>query len=492
MGSDRAAEPPNGTEAGLGTRDATSRRTKRVPLGATARRLSFERRLRLWLGFLALPFLTVLTALLWRLGWPVTYMAVALAGAAGTWAVVTMSFYESVLRPLQTLSNIVVALREDDFSFRARGAMRGDALGDLALEINALAANLQGQRSETRDAVSLAERVITSMMSPVLAFDRDGALRLINPSAERTFGLPRRTAYGRRAEELGLGALTAIEDQGVFSTESMGAAVPQSNGETMRWSVRRTGFRLRGVPHTLLVLANVDAALREEERLAWQRLIRVLGHEINNSLTPIKSIAGTLRSRLPLDGKPTMSAAQLPDFERGLAIIEERSASLNRFLQAYQQLSRLPQPVLRPVDLPTLLDQVAQMEPRLRVEVKAGPAVGMEGDADQLQQLLINLLRNAVDAALSVETSATVPWVEMTWTGSGGQVVIRIRDNGPGLANPRNLFVPFYTTKANGTGVGLVLAEQIAAAHRGSVRLSNRPEASGCDAEVQLPAVVAT
>jgi nitrogen fixation/metabolism regulation signal transduction histidine kinase len=250
--------------------------------------------------------------------------------------------------------------------------------------------------------------------------------------------------------------------------------------------VRRTVFRLRGVPHVLLVLSDVGAALREEERQAWQRLIRVLGHEINNSLTPIKSIAGSLRMRLPEE----MPAERLHDLSRGLAVIEDRAASLNRFLQAYQQLSTLPAPRLEPVLLRPLLERIAHIEQRLAVELMPGPEVTLSADPDQLQQVLINLVQNATDAALEAaaeragEASVRVSW---TVAAGDGRAVIQILDNGLGLLNPVNLFVPFYTTKPTGTGIGLALAQQILIAHKGTVSLANRMDGPGCIAEVRVP-----
>src|SRR5579883_2444078 len=239
--------------------------------------------------------------------------------------------------------------------------------------------------------------------------------------------------------------------------------------------VRKNTFRQRGVPHTLLVLSDVSAALREEERLAWRRLIRVLGHEISNSLAPIKSIAGTLRSRLP------QSNGLLPDFDRGLGVIESRAESLNRFVQAYRQLAQLPAPAMRRVPLRPLLERVVSLETRLEVEIESAPAVDVFVDADQMEQLLINLVRNGVEAARSACEDATAaglphdaPAVTLRTKVEGDFLCVSIEDNGPGLTNPANLFVPFYTTKKTGSGVGLVLARQIAEAHGGTLELRNR------------------
>jgi two-component system, NtrC family, nitrogen regulation sensor histidine kinase NtrY len=397
------------------------------------------------------------------------------------WMFAVSLLIEQITRPLQTLANVVAALREDDYSFRARGGRRNDALGDVALEVNALAGMLQGQRAGALEAMALVERVMRSMQSPVLAFDPEGKLRLLNAAAERAFGLRVQTALGRFAAELKLEELLDVGEDEVIT---LGSAQ-----QTGRWMVKRTSFRLRGIPHTLLVLSDVSAALREEERLAWERLIRVLGHEINNSLTPIKSIAGSLRGRLSaLRGGVDESG----DFERGLEVIENRSESLNRFLQAYRQLMGLPAPKLRPASLAALVERVAQLERRVAVSVTGAADVTLQIDPDHIEQALINLVRNAADAALSPDAIRDeAPQVEIAWESAAGEVVISVRDNGPGLTNEGNLFVPFYTTKPGGTGIGLVLAQQIAQAHRGSVQLANRADGhGGCKAELRLPLVL--
>ena len=465
-------EEPDGLEPGGGPR------RNRVPLGRSGRRLSFEKRLRLWLYLLGLPMAFLCWLLMHRYSVePLEQTFVLLALTLG-WMFAVSLLMEQIIRPLQTLANVVAALREDDYSFRARGGQRNDAVGDLALEVNRLASTLQGQRAGALEAVALVERVMRSMQSPVLAFDPEGRLRLLNPAGEKALGLRGQPALGYSAKQLKLEELLHVEDDDVISLNS--------GQQSVRWVVKRTNFRMRGVPHTLLVLSDVSAALREEERLAWERLIRVLGHEINNSLTPIKSIAGSLRGRL---SALKDVSGEKGDFERGLEVIENRSESLNRFLQAYRQLMGLPAPKLGAVSLTALLERVAQLERRVVVTVTRTADVVLQIDADQIEQALINLVRNAADAALSPDAiEGGEALVDISWQTSGTQVVIAILDNGPGLTNASNLFVPFYTTKPGGTGVGLVLAQQIAQAHRGSVQLVNRTDGHlGCRAELRLP-----
>ena len=464
-------------------------RPQRLSLGRSRRRLSFERRLRISLWLLLLPSLALASVLLRVQHWSLSSGALLLAFLLILWVTAVSLVMEQLVRPLQTLANVLAALREDDYSFRARGGRRNDAVGDLALEVNALAATMQARRGGAMEAMALLERVMSAMQSPVLAFAPDGTLRLLNAAAERAFQLVQREAIGKHVSALRLGyVLSATQDE-LISIEN------QREGQaSTRWIVQRSSFRLRGVPHVLLLLSDVSAALREEERVAWQRLIRVIGHEINNSLTPIKSIAGSLRAH-PLAQKRAAAGAEpaeesQQDLERGLAVIENRAESLNRFLQAYSQIAGLPAPRRSLLALEPLLERVCRVETRLAVELEPGPWAMLEGDPDQLQQALINLVKNAADAATSVEEQGLAqgePAVTVTWQCLQRDLVIYIRDRGAGIANESNLFVPFYTTKAAGTGIGLVLSLQILEAHGGTVRLRNRSDGPGCEAEVRLP-----
>lgn len=467
---------------------AHRQRRRRVPLGASRRRLSYDLRLRFWLCALAVPLLVCAGMGAWLASQSMLLTVAAIVGTAVVAAIALSSFFEQITRPLQTLANVVSALREEDFSFRARGARRGDSLGDLALEINFLAGTLQTQRGAARDALTLAERVMGAMRTPVLAFAADGTLRLLNPAAESAFALPRREALGRSAQSLGLQPLFRLADGAIHAHP----AVSSVAGE-MRWSLHRSNFRLGGVPHELFVLSDVNAALREEERIAWQRLVRVLSHEINNSLTPITSIAGSLRSRLPLDDAwlPPEGSLDMTDLRRGLSLIQDRALSLHHFLQAYQQLSRLPRPQRQSVAVTELLHRVAHLETRIPVIVHEGPELSLHVDPAQMEQLLINLLRNAVDAALSVTAPQHEPSVQLSWMTQAAEFVLRVEDNGPGLTDTANLFVPFYTTKPEGSGIGLPLAKQIAAGHDGTLSLANSEDHSGCAAELRLPLMTA-
>lgn len=455
-----------------------SRPRQRLPLGRKRGRLGYERRLHLALWLLGAP-LFALAALLLRLYNATGIVTVAmLALTVVAWAVLQSLLAEQFLRPLHTLTNVVAALREQDYSFRARGGRRGDALGDLALEVNALASDLQAERHASLESAALVRRVLHAMDAPVLAFDRVGMLRLLNPAAMQLLHLRTpQQALGKHAIKLGIEHLLAVDDEQVTT-------VGGSHNAT-QWMVRRSQFREHGIPHSLLLLSDVSIALRLEEQQAWRRLIRVLGHEINNSLTPIKSLAGTMLGM-------ARAGEDVAEFERPLAIIEERADSLNRFLTAYRQLAQLPPPQLQPVALQQLLPRLASLETRLAVEVCPGPELTVLADPDQLAQAVINLMRNATDAVadtfdlLRAQALPQHALVQIAWHNDDDAAAIEIRDAGPGIANPSNLFVPFYTTKPQGTGIGLALVKQIAEAHGGSITLANQ-QGGGVLATLRLP-----
>jgi nitrogen fixation/metabolism regulation signal transduction histidine kinase len=305
----------------------------------------------------------------------------------------------------------------------------------------------------------------------IFTFDGDHRLRLTNRAGERLLAQPSERLLGRGASELGLAEClegdTPRTAQMVFP------------GGIGRWGLTRSTFREGGLPHQLLVLSDLSRALREEERQAWQRLLRVLGHELNNSLTPIRSIAGSLQS--------LVTRAPLPDdwqedVERGLEVITSRAEALTRFMQAYSRLARLPQPKFQPVNLGACVRRVVGLETRLPVGLRPGPELTIQADGDQIEQLLINLLRNAVDAALEAGGGAMVGWQR-----NGTNVEVVVEDGGPGLGSTANLFVPFFTTKPGGSGIGLVLSRQIAEAHGGTLILQNRAAQRGCEALLRLP-----
>jgi signal transduction histidine kinase len=322
------------------------------------------------------------------------------------------------------------------------------------------------------EATALLRAVMDEIDVAVFAFDNALKLRLVNHAGERLLNQPVERMKGKTAVSLGLAMYLEGREHRTFD----GAFPGVGRG---RWEIRRSSFRQSGLPHQLLVVSDVSRTLREEELAAWQRLIRVLSHEINNSLAPIKSIAGCLQSLLTRVPRP---ADADEDLARGLTVIAGRSDSLSRFMQSYARLARLPAPRLAPLDVGAWVKRVVVLETRLDVQVVPGPEASIQADGDQLDQLLINLVRNAVDASLE-----TGGGVRVGWGRDDGFVTVWVRDEGPGVADTANLFVPFFTTKRNGSGIGLALSRQITEAHRGSLTLENVPQERGAVARLRLP-----
>jgi PAS domain S-box-containing protein len=418
-----------------------------------------------------LPGVVTSMVLLWREGYSGKVQWTLGLVIIGGWLITALVLRERVVRPLQTLSNMLAALREGDYSIRARGADREDALGLAFLESNLLGETLRTQRLGAMEATALLKTVMGEIDVAVFAFDDRDRLRLVNRAGARLLGQVEERLLGRKAEQLGLAeALQGPSPRTMDVTFAGGAG---------RWEVRRGPFRQDGRPHTLLVLADVSKTLREEELQAWQRLVRVLSHEINNSLAPIKSITGTLSLLLDRDPRP---ADADDDLRRGLSVIGGRSEALVRFMSAYARLARLPAPNKNLLDVGTWVRRVAALETRMPVEVVGGPPTTLDADGDQLDQLLINLVRNAVDASLETHGA-----VRLSWERQNGTLELMVEDEGPGIANSANLFVPFFTTKPQGSGIGLVLCRQIAEAHGGALALENRHDRKGVVATLRMP-----
>lgn len=389
----------------------------------------------------------------------------------GFWLGFAFSARERVVNPLRTLSNLLEAIREGDYSIRGRGASCDDALGEVMIQLNAIGVTLRDQRLGAVEATALLTKVMEEIDVAVFTFDGAEHLKLVNRAGERLLAQPAARLLHRTAADLALAEFLHHDD-----AQTIARVFPSGAG---RWGVRRTSFRQSGLPHTLLVVSDLTRALREEELQAWQRLVRVLAHELNNSLTPVKSIAGSLTQILNRQPRPDDWEE---DMRAGLHVIGTRSEALSRFIGSYSQLAKLPQSKLGSVEILPLIHRVASLETRLIPRIEDGPALTLQADGDQLEQLLINLIRNAVDASLETGGGVT-----LSWESDGQFVIVTVLDEGLGLSNTANLFVPFFTTKPGGSGIGLVLSRQIAEAHGGSLTLANRAGVQGCCARLTLP-----
>ncbi|MBV8517475.1 MAG: PAS domain-containing protein [Acidobacteria bacterium] len=376
--------------------------------------------------------------------------------------------------PLRTLASFIGAIREEDYSFRVRRAS-GGAMAEVIADLDRLSEALRTRRLEAFESAALVRAILAGIDSAIFAFDARERLQLVNHAGERLLARNTEQLLGRSAEELGLAPLLAGAQ-----SETAELALPGASG---RWLVRRSRFRDNGVPHRLLVLSDLSRTLREEERIAWQRLLRVLGHELNNSLAPIRSIALSLAELFANDDAGARPDDWLDDVRSGLAVIGARTAGLARFMDGYARLARLPRPVLRRTPIAELVARLPELEQRLPLRVTCDEDVLVDVDRDQLEQLLINLARNAVDASLE----AGEGYVAIACATRGDEVEVAIEDDGAGIASTANLFVPFFTTKAGGSGVGLALSRQIAEAHGGTLTLENRDGARGAVARLRLP-----
>jgi len=437
-------------------------------------RLKFEKRVTFLALAAGFPAVCLCAFLLWYDNYSARVQWTADLFLAIFWLSIAFNLKQRIVRPLQTLSNILAAIREGDYSIRGRRAAMGDALGEVMLEVNDLGQTLREQRIGALEANALLRTVMAEIDVAVFAFDGEQRLRLVNRAGERLLAQPSTRLLRRTSSELGLAACFGREEG--EGPHTMQMVFPGGFG---RWDIRHSTFREGGAQHQLLVLTDLSQTLREEERTAWQRLLRVLGHELNNSLAPIKSVAGSLADLLALQPRPTDWG---DDMHRGLEVISSRADSLARFIESYSKLARLPQPRFEPLNIGSLVQRVVSLETRLPVNVVAGPDLVIKGDDVQLEQLLINLVRNAVDASMETKGNVGVGWIQ-----SNGQVELWISDEGPGLASTANLFVPFFTTKAKGSGIGLVLSRQIAEAHGGTLTLENRSGKRGCEALLRLP-----
>jgi two-component system nitrogen regulation sensor histidine kinase NtrY len=439
-------------------------------------RLTYEHRIQLLALAAGLPGSLVALILLWvgdyssRTCWTLGILIV------GFWLGFAFSLRHRVVFSLQTLSNLLAALREEDFSVRGRDARRDDAMGEVMIEVNALSETLREQRLGALEATALLRTVMEEIDVAIFTFDNETKLRLVNRAGERLLARPVERLLGFTAAELGLGA--CLEGEHVRTME---LSFPGGSG---RWGMRRGSFRQAGLPHQLVVLSDLSRALRDEERQAWQRLIRVMGHELNNSLAPIQSVAQSLESGLlGIASSPSGPSAELlEDMRQGFGIIRSRTEALGRFMAAYSRLARLPAPKLAPVDVRDWISRVVKLETRVKLRLEEGPDVVISGDGDQLEHLLINLVHNAADAVLENGKCASVGWARQD-----SQLHVWVIDDGPGIQNTANVFVPFFTTKPGGTGIGLALSRQIAEAHGGTLTLENRRDARGCEARLRLP-----
>ena len=392
-----------------------------------------------------------------------------------TWIGFALGLNSKVVFPLRTITNILEAIREGDYSLRIRGAHREDAMGELIWEVNALTKSLQEQRFGAMEAMALLRKTLAQIDVAMFGFNQEGKLCLVNDSGQQVLGKSEKDILGLDAQKLGL-------------AQCLDGATPRVMdlvlaGSMRRWELRRTTYREKGLSHQLIFLSDLTRTLHEEERLAWKRLIKIMRHEINNSLTPIQSVAQTLLTQIKRDSSQRQGQG---DIQEGLEIIAARSEELGRFIASYSKLTRLPDPIFDKVNVHAWVQHVTGLEKRVTVTIHTGPDVTADADRGQLDQLLINLIANAVEASLETKPNGDGE-VIVGWFVEGRRLQVWVDDDGPGFDNSKDVFVPFFTTKAKGSGIGLALSRQIAEAHGGHLTLENKSNRNGCRACLWLP-----
>lgn len=376
----------------------------------------------------------------------------------------------------RSLSNLLDAMTKGDYAMRIRQEEKDSALNELVTSINGLAQHLSNQRIQSIENQLLLNTVIEHIDVAIVSLDADCAYQTLNPAAENL--LLSHNAEQRNIVKQQVLALSSIKPG---RSSVMDLHFAHQNG---RFNIHSEQYRSSGQQHQLIFITDVSHILRKEEEKAWKNLVRVLSHEINNSLTPIASISQTLEK---ISKKSSNLSEHSDDLQAGLQLIAERSRALRDFVNSYRELNQLPLPDKKPTDLLQMSNKLVQLFGEKKLLVKNKDKLIISGDPIQIEQVLINLIKNGIEACKLLSKDEPVARIELRWLKNTKWIDILISDNGNGIKNVDNLFVPFYTTKAKGSGIGLALSRQIIEAHSGKLLLANRTDQSGCVATIRLP-----
>ncbi|KGJ88034.1 sensor histidine kinase [Thalassotalea sp. ND16A] len=382
-----------------------------------------------------------------------------------------ITMYHKITFQFRTLSNLLEGMSHGDYSLRGRRHSRDDALGELVDQINNLANTLTEQRFSAMEGQHLLKKVIQHINVAIIAVDEQQQLALLNPAAEQLLNVSSEQMLGKPLANIDAQSLLTISQQQV-----MELTFANKKGQ---FQVIRDNYRDHGHQHDLFFITDVNHLLREQERQAWQNLIRVLSHEINNSLTPISSFASTI-SRLAK--KQDLSSDFADNLQQSLTIIGERSSSLKQFIDSYRQLTHLPKPQKQNTNLLALLTKVVAIFKQCNIELDISDDITLALDPVQIEQVLINVIKNADEAMQTCPGN-----ISICASTDEHNAILTIADQGIGIASSHNLFTPFYTTKKQGSGIGLVLSRQIIEAHNGFLSMANRNSERGCQITIQLP-----
>ncbi|WP_144392852.1 sensor histidine kinase [Pleionea sediminis] len=379
--------------------------------------------------------------------------------------------YEKIQNQFLTLSNILEAITKNDYTMRSRYYNEGDALGQLVKQINQLSDTLSKQKTQAAESQQLVKTIVQQIHVAIIALDEHKKITLANPEAQRLFGRYDHQIIGHTLDSLNINLLENIGREAVKEF--------QFPGRSGHFQIIKDQYFDEGKRHDIYFLTDIKVLLRKQERESWQKLVRVLSHEINNSLAPISSFAGTIRSIAKTQSLEQTFAEQLNE---SLSIIAERANGLKNFIDTYRQLTNTPSPNKQPLNFNKIVHQIASLFDDSHFETQLDVQDEIVADATLLEQVLINLIKNAKEAQNDSDKAITIKSHRMN-----NSFLIEVMDKGSGIQNSDNLFTPFYTTKKSGSGIGLALCRQIIDAHDGFISITNRKDTQGCTVSIELP-----
>ena len=370
-----------------------------------------------------------------------------------------IALYRLVITPFYSLTSLTEALKMEDYSLRAKSPFNQGIVAKLFNELSSLSQSLQINKSRYDQQMFLLYGLIEQLESPVLILDNKDQLQHANPAVSQLFSVPWQTLKQSPATKLGL------VKENAFWRFNEGNPLNMDK----KWQIKQSEFKENNNNYQLLMLNNISQELQKNEQQAWQNIIRILNHEVRNSLTPISALSQNLLEM------PDLSPEQC---QQAIKIIDSRSNNLLAFIDSYSDLAKLPQPTLQEFDLAELLQGIASLVQQVTINLSS-PLI-ITADKGQIEQVLLNLIKNAKEAQLSKGNINKGPEpnkdIEVQIFTTEQQVIIKVLDQGCGIANSANLFVPFYTTKETGSGIGLALSRQILSNHQGELRLTNRTD----------------
>lgn len=434
-------------------------------------KISTDIRIFLWVLASAIPMLVLLGFLFFdeKL---TTGMQLLISGISVGWVVIVASIVrEKVIHHIRTLSNLIEAIRAEDYSLKSSRTREPGELAELYQQVNALNDKLKESRQSEMELQNILEKIVNQINVAIVACDVDDRISLVNKLASKLLRQSADSLIGSDLSSTPFSQLPLDKD-----SQLLDYAFPGADG---RWQINQQHYRHHGKPGRILFITDLKQVLSEEETNAWQRLIRVIGHEVNNSLTPITSICQTVDTLMQ---RPYEERNE-DDIREGLGVISERAKGLKEFISVYSRIARLPEPQKVIFSVGALIKKIRGMYQDAKVTFPENvPDIELFGDPVHIEQILINLIKNGIEANQESELP-----LEFSIELEDEHCEFIIRDKGLGISNPANLFVPFYTTKPQGAGIGLTLCRQIAAKHNGHVTLGNRKDTKGAVAKLILP-----